>query len=160
VTQLGGPLLHHSTRPWSRDHENGLFPRSAFDHHPGMKTFALLALVTIGCFFTESAQAGAPSDSQLTKSLLGFWRSPRHEYEFKPNGKVYMLPMSPDATKGDWAVKGGKFYWDGEAYVIVTLDEKRFVYKSQSGKGDNGSYILNRIAAQMVGQPYNRESVK
>jgi hypothetical protein len=125
-----------------------------------MKTLVLLACLTIGCLFTGSVQAAASSDAEIKTKLLGFWRSPRHEYEFKANGMVYMLPMSPDTTKGEWSVKGGKFVWDGESYVIVALTDKRFVYKSLSVKAGNESFILNRITAKMVGQPYNRESVK
>jgi hypothetical protein len=128
--------------------------------YPGMKALVLLAFVTIGCLFTESLHAAAPSDSEVKTKVLGFWRSPRHEYEFKSNGKVYMLPMSPDTTKGEWSVKGGKFIWDEESYGIVTLTDKRFVYKSLSSKEGNESLILNRITAKMVGQSYNRESVK
>jgi len=124
-----------------------------------MKTILFLAFVTLGCLIAEPAKA-APTDAELKKSLGGFWRSPRHEYEYKPNGKIYMLPMSPDTTKGEWTVKGGLFYQDNEPYVIVTLDDKKFVYKSKSDKGGSESYTLIRITAKMVGQPYNRESVK
>jgi hypothetical protein len=127
---------------------------------PDMKTLVLFALLTIGGLFTESMHAAAPSDSEIKTKVLGFWRSPRHEYEFKSNGKVYMLPMSPDTTKGEWSVKGGKLIWDGEPYAIVTLNDKKLVYKSVSSKGGNESFIMNRITAKMVGQSYNRESVR
>ncbi len=54
-----------------------------------------------------------------------------------------MLPLSPDTTKGGWTVEGGLFYWDDEPYVILTLNDKKFVYKTKSGKGGGESFTLN-----------------
>jgi hypothetical protein len=125
-----------------------------------MQKIVFLALITIGCLLAAPAKAGTSNDAEIQKRLLGFWRSPRHEYEFKPNGKIYMCPVSPSTTTGEWTVKDGLFFWDREAYTIVTLTDKKFVYKLRNDKSGNVSFILNRITAKMVGQPYNRESVR
>ncbi len=75
----------------------------------------------------------ATSDAQIKQKLLGYWQSPRHGYHIASNGVIYMCPRSQATTTNHWNVKGGKFYWDNEPHVIVTLNDKKFVYREIGG---------------------------
>jgi len=113
----------------------------------------------IGCLLALPARSNAQTDASIRKKILGLWRSPRHEYEFMSDGVVYMLPIVPDTTTFKWHVQDGLFFWDKDPYVILTLTDKRSVYKSPSDKTPGG-YILDRITSKMVGDFYDPSSVK
>jgi hypothetical protein len=40
-----------------------------------------------------------------------------------------MCPRKYATTTNHWKVKDGKFYWDDDPYAIVTLTDKKFVYR-------------------------------
>lgn len=115
-----------------------------------------LALIAIGCLLLPPARAGE-SDAAIKQKLMGYWRSPRHEYEFTSDGVIYMLPNPPCTTTNRWDIKNGLFYWDEQPHVIVSLTKEKFVYKSLhtvAGKYGSGGYVLWRITKEMVGEPY------
>ena len=118
-----------------------------------------LALIAVACLLPPPLMADARTDAGIRKKLLGFWRSPRHEYEFKSDGIVYMRPTPPCTTTDKWKVKDGHFIWGRDSYVIVSLTDKKFVYKSPSDKNGKG-YIMKKITKKMVGQSYEPSSVK
>jgi hypothetical protein len=99
-----------------------------------LKIVSLLLAVT--CF----AQAGEKmSDPEIDQKLLGYWKSPRHGYLIKSDGIMYMLPRKYATTTNRWDVRGGRFYQDGSACEIVTLTDKKFVYRDS-----RDTYILTR----------------
>ncbi|HEU0208038.1 MAG TPA: hypothetical protein VFQ78_03580 [Candidatus Udaeobacter sp.] len=72
---------------------------------------------------------GKMSDAEIKQKLLGYWFSPRHGYHIAADGIVYMCPRKYATTTNHWAVKDGKFYWDSDPHTIVTLNDKKFVYR-------------------------------
>ena len=99
--------------------------------------FTTLTLtLTLVCF----ALAGEKlPDAQIKRKLLGYWKSPRHGYLIKSDGIMYMLPRKYATTTNRWDVRGGRFYQDGGACEIVTLADKKFVYRDS-----RGTYALTR----------------
>ncbi len=75
------------------------------------------------------------SDAEIKQKLLGYWRSPRHEYHIASNGIVYMCPETHGNTTNRWDVMGGKFFWDGVPHTIVTLNNSNFVYREIGRRG-------------------------
>jgi hypothetical protein len=75
------------------------------------------------------------SDAEIKQKLLGYWSSPRHGYHIAIDGIIYMCPRKYATTTNHWAVKDGKFYWDTEPHKIVTLNDKKFVYREIGGRG-------------------------
>jgi hypothetical protein len=87
-----------------------------------------LLLLTIICV----AMAGDKlSDAAIKQKLLGYWKSPRHGYLIKSDGIIYMLPRKYATTTNHWDVKNGVFYWDGIPNEIISLDDKKCVYRSR-----------------------------
>jgi hypothetical protein len=72
---------------------------------------------------------GKMSDAEIKQKLLGYWFSPRHGYHIAADGIVYMCPRKYATTTNHWAVKDGKFYWDSDPHTIVTLNDKKLVYR-------------------------------
>ena len=69
------------------------------------------------------------SDPEIKQKLLGYWKSPRHGYLIKSDGIMYMLPHKDATTTNRWDVRNGKFYQDGGPYEILSLTDKKFVYR-------------------------------
>jgi len=82
---------------------------------------------------TSNDNGDRPSDSAIKQKLLGYWKSPRHGYLIKSDGIMYMLPRKYATTTNRWDVRGGRFYQDGAACEIVTLTDKKFVYRDSRG---------------------------
>ena len=119
--------------------------------------FSFLALAAIACLLMPLAMAGKPSDADIKKKLLGYWRSPRHEYQFTSDGGIHVDPSPPCPPTGKWDVKDGLFYWDDEPHIIVLLTKEKFVYKplrTMPGMHVSGAYVLLRITKEMVGDSY------
>jgi hypothetical protein len=96
----------------------------------------LLLVLSVIC----SASAGEKmSDAEIKQKLLGYWKSPRHGYLIKSDGIMYMLPRKYVTTTNRWDVRGGKFYQDGAVCEIMTLADKKFVYRDS-----RGTYVLTR----------------
>ena len=81
------------------------------------------------------------SDAEIKQKLIGYWSSPRHGYHIAPDGIIYMCPRKYATTTNHWAVKDGKFYWDSEPHEIVTLNDKKFVYREIGGYGTTFTLI-------------------
>jgi len=116
----------------------------------------------ICCVLAIATSLRAQDDAAVKKKLTGYWRSPRHEYEFRADGGVIMDPNrdSPNVPTEKWDVKKRLFYWDDTAYVIVSLTTKRIEFKP-SGANDNGpGYVMDKITQDIVGQGYSRESIR
>lgn len=99
--------------------------------------FTTLTLaLTVICF----AFAGEKmSDAQIKQKLIGYRNSPRHGYHIAPDGIIYMCPRKFATTTNRWDVRDGRFYQDGGACEIVTLTDKKFVYRDS-----RGTYVLTR----------------
>lgn len=69
-----------------------------------------------------------PPDSEIKAKLLGYWRSPRHDYLLKSDGTMYICPTR-EGSKDKWDVKAGQFYQDGEPFKIVTFNDLEFAYQ-------------------------------
>jgi hypothetical protein len=103
---------------------------------PMITTLSLLLSVT--CF----ASAGEKmSDAEIKQKLIGYWSSPRHGYHIAPDGIIYMCPRKYATTTNHWAVKDGKFYWSGAPQTIVTLNNRKFVYREIGGDGRSVTLI-------------------
>ena len=87
-------------------------------------------------------QAGEKmSDTEIKQKVIGYWSSPRHGYHIAPDGIIYMCPRKDATTTAHWAVRDGKFYWGGAAHTIVTLNDKKFVYREIGGYGTTFTLI-------------------
>ena len=75
------------------------------------------------------------SDAAIKEKLLGYWQSPRHGYHIASDGVIYMCPRAYATTTNRWDVKDGVFYWDAQPHKIVTLTDKKFVYREMSPRG-------------------------
>jgi len=81
------------------------------------------------------------SDAEIKQKLLGYWSSPRHGYHIAADGIIYMCPRKYATTTNRWAVKDGRFYWGGGPHTIVTLNDKKFVYRQIGGEGRTATLI-------------------
>jgi hypothetical protein len=71
----------------------------------------------------------------LTALLIGDWESPRHDYRFRTDGTLIMLPDEEGATNSAWRIEGNQ-YFDGaaveapkmEQYTIILLTKRDFVF--------------------------------
>ena len=92
----------------------------------------LSLLLSVTCF----ASAGEKmSDAEIKQKVIGYWQSPRHGYHIASDGIIYMCPRKDAETTNHWNVKDGKFYWDNLPHTIVTLTDKKFVYREIGGHG-------------------------
>jgi hypothetical protein len=108
-----------------------------------MKTTVILFNVLGFLFLTNlavSADQKLP-DAEIKQKLLGYWQSPRHGYHIASDGIIYMCPRKDATTTNRWAVKDGKFYWDGAPHTIVTLNNSKFVYREIGGHGTSFTLI-------------------
>jgi hypothetical protein len=121
--------------------------------------YSALVTIAIGLLFVFPGRLNAQDDAAIRKKLIGYWRSPRHEYEYRADGRVFMDPNPPTDSIGNWKVEKGLFHLDNDTYVIVSLTDKRFVYKTVGDKDSRG-YVMKRITKAMVGENYDRESIR
>jgi hypothetical protein len=77
------------------------------------------------------------SDTEIKEKLLGYWKSPRHGCLIKADGIMDMLPHKYATSTNRWDIRNGIFYQDGSPYQIVSLTDKKFVYRDS-----RGTYIL------------------
>jgi hypothetical protein len=99
------------------------------------------------------AQAGEKmSDAEIKQKVLGYWLSPRHGYHFTADGIIYMCPRKYATTTFHWAVKDGKFYWDSDPHTIITLNDKKFVYRELQPRNPGGAvtFTLTRSTKEKV----------
>src|SRR5215813_5203374 len=84
----------------------------------------------------------APDDSdskKLSSLLVGEWKSPRHDYLFRPDGTWTMLPVEEGITHGRWRIEGNN-YLDTAAtdpsetsrYISILITRKDFVFADQT----------------------------
>ena len=108
----------------------------------------LSLLLSVTCF----ASAGEKmSDAEIKQKVLGYWLSPRHGYHFTADGIIYMCPRKNATTTSRWAVKDGRFYWDSSPHTIVTLNDKKFVYREQEPRaGGATTFTLLRSTKEKV----------
>src|ERR1700730_17567717 len=72
---------------------------------------------------------GKMSDAEIKQKLLGYWSNPHHGYHIAADGIMYVCPQKSSTTKYHWSVKDGKFYLSDQGHTIVTLTDKKFVYR-------------------------------
>jgi hypothetical protein len=102
---------------------------------------------------TSNGAGNKASDSAIKQKLLGYWLSPRHGYHFTADGIIYMCPRKYGTTTTmRWAVTDGRFYWDGSPHTIVTLNDKKFVYREQEPRNPGGAatFTLLRSTKEKV----------
>lgn len=102
-------------------------------------TITTLSLLLTVAWFASAG--GKMSDAEIKQKLLGYWSSQRHGYHIAPNGIIYMRPRKYATTTSHWAVKDGKFYRSGSPHAIVTLTDKKFVYREIGGHGTTFTLI-------------------
>ena len=114
----------------------------------------IFAILTVILTATCLAPAGEKmSDAEIKQKVLGYWLSPRHGYHFTADGIIYMCPRKYGTTTTmRWAVKDGRFYWDGSPHTIVTLNDKKFVYREQEPRNPGGAatFTLLRSTKEKV----------
>ena len=76
-----------------------------------MSVRSIILAVAVAIAF--SIYAGQQSDEDLTKLMIGAWRSPRHDYVYLADGTWWMgkpEPMAtpPQITHGKWWIKDHK----------------------------------------------------
>ena len=104
-------------------------------------TFGTLTLIVAVSYF---AQAGEKmSDAEIKRKLLGYWKSPRHGYEYKSDGIIYMLGGT---TTNHWAVRNGVYYEQSDPFDIVMLTTNKFVCRDRGH--DHATYTLQRISKE------------
>lgn len=112
-----------------------------------------ITVLSLFLSFTCFAFAGEKmSDAEIKQKVLGYWLSPRHGYHIAADGIIYMCPRKYATTTNHWAVKDGKFYWDSEPHSIVTLNDKKFVYREQEPRNPGGAatFTLLRSTKEKV----------
>jgi len=98
----------------------------------------LSLLLAVACL----ASAGEKmSDAEIKQKLLGYWSSPRHGYHIAADGIIYMCPRKYATTTNHWKVKDGTFYWDNLPHTILTLTDKKFVYREIGGQGRTATLL-------------------
>ena len=78
----------------------------------------------------------APADTEgYTRSRLGKWSSPRHEYIYRADGTWSMLPEEEGTTRGRWRIEGNRFMSsadiepeDTRTYTILLLTKDNFIF--------------------------------
>jgi hypothetical protein len=116
-----------------------------------MKTIKILILLLSMTSFVVAGEK--MSDAEIKQKVLGYWLSPRHGYHFTADGIIYMCPRKNATTTFRWAVKDGRFYWDSDPHTIVTLNDKKFVYRAQerrAGEATTPTFTLLRSTKEKV----------
>jgi uncharacterized repeat protein (TIGR03803 family) len=83
----------------------------------------------------SSGNGDKPADSAIKQKVLGYWKFPKAVCYIAAGGKMYVGPRKYATTTDHWNVKDGKFYWDNLPHTIVTLTDKKFVYREIGGHG-------------------------
>jgi hypothetical protein len=100
-------------------------------------TLSLLLSVTFLAFSGEKM-----SDAEIKQKLIGYWSNPHHGYHIAADGIIYMCPRKYATTTSHWKVKDGKFYWgDNLPHTIVTLTDKKFVYREPASSTGTATLI-------------------
>lgn len=108
----------------------------------------LTAIVAISAL--PGCVGNVPADAATKQKLLGYWRSPRHDYLYKADGVRYMQPRPPCTTTNRWDVKGGVYFEDSEPYDIVSHTDQTFAYRSRDA--DQITFTLKRITKKEAEQ--------
>src|SRR5437868_9189055 len=97
---------------------------------PFVLSLLLMAAIT--------SAAPSPDDARLSKLIVGKWRSPRHDYEYRADGTWIMLPGEIDGIKmthGVWRIEHGQLiehsFTPGDSdksYAIQKLTKKEVLY--------------------------------
>jgi hypothetical protein len=84
----------------------------------------------------------APGDSdskKLSSLLVGGWKSPRHDYLYRPDGTWTMLPVEEGITHGRWRIEGNQYFDiaatdppETSQYTIILISRKDFVFTDQT----------------------------
>jgi hypothetical protein len=104
-------------------------------------TVTILALLL--CVTSFAAAGEKMSDAQIKQKLLGYWKSPRHAYEYTSDGIMHMLGGT---TTSHWDVRNGVYYEGSYTCDIITLTNSRFVYRDRSH--DHLTFTLQRISKE------------
>ena len=78
----------------------------------------------------------APADTEgYTRSRLGKWSSPRHEYIYRADGTWSMLPEEEGTTQGRWRIEGNRLMSsagiepaDTRTYTIIVLTKDNLIF--------------------------------
>jgi len=97
-----------------------------------MKTKLIFAILCSLLLAPLSNMAESQStDAVLKQRLLGYWHGPRYVFLYKPDGTF--RPIGREGEKSQWDIKNGTYYEDGVSCQIVTLTDKKFVYRFRGG---------------------------
>jgi hypothetical protein len=92
----------------------------------------------------SSGNGDKPADSAIKQKVLGYWKFPKAVCYIAAGGKMYVGPRKYATTTDHWNVKDGKFYLGGDPNTIVTLTDKKFVYRGIGGYSAGISFTLIR----------------
>ena len=117
----------------------------------------ILAVITVA----GSARSEEQSDRELSRLMVGAWRSPRHDYVYLSDGSWWMGKPEPNGpeprvTHGRWRIENRTLVtsttyvgrelsppWKEERYPIEKLTEREIVF---------GGYHMKRIPIEHVDQ--------
>jgi len=117
----------------------------------------ILAAITVA----GSARSEEQSDRELSRLMVGAWRSPRHDYVYLSDGSWWMGKPEPNGpeprvTHGRWRIENRTLVtsttyvgrelsppWKEERYPIEKLTEREIVF---------GGYHMKRIPIEHVDQ--------
>ena len=121
--------------------------------------FRRLVLISGACLvlalFVPVIALALPDDATLSRLLIGTWKGPRHETQYRADG-TWMLdpPDEGDNTHGKWRIEHGKLIetWrftdessdSTSTEEIIELSEKTFRSRiiSQTGPGKPEGQVL------------------
>jgi hypothetical protein len=96
----------------------------------------------------DPIKSDKPSDVAIRERLVGYWKFPRVGFYIAADGKMYRCPRKSENEVDNWDVRGGKFYWNGVEYAIVTLTDEQFVYR-ETGKNPTSFTLIRSIKEEI-----------
>jgi hypothetical protein len=103
---------------------------------------AMRAVVTgLALAFASSSYAAEQGDRELTRSMVGAWRSPRHDYVYLVDGTWWM--GKPDPNGPEPHVTHG-YWWIKDHRLCET------VYLQAEGLRDNGCELITKLTKHKI----------
>jgi hypothetical protein len=104
----------------------------------------ICAILTVILTATCLASAGEKmSDAEIKDKQVGYWKSPRHGYEYTSDGVIHMLGGTSTSR---WDVRNGVYYEDSDPFDIVTLTSDKFICRERGH--DQATYTLQGISKE------------
>src|SRR5262249_22945122 len=117
----------------------------------------LLTFIFVLAFASSCLAGEEQSDAQLTKLMVGAWRSPRHDYIYFADGTWWMGKKEPGVLPGRWRIRNHPLestttYGDDQAPVPTESSEP--IHKlTQQEIIFGADYRMERIRLDDVDKP-------